>query len=106
MANYTFYLGATEDNLEQIKSLNPSKHCGVKVFMGVSTSSLLVEEPRALENIFRESPVLIVTHCDSGAVIANNLAKYKQAGKTAAIFDHSTIRDTQHIITLHLMRLV
>jgi dihydroorotase len=95
MANYAFYLGATEDNLEQIKSLDPSKHCGVKVFMGASTGSLLVEDPRALENIFRESPVLIVTHCESGAVIANNLAKYKQAGKTAAIFDHSIIRDTQ-----------
>ena len=75
LANYSFYLGATEDNLEQIKQLNPKKHCGVKVFMGASTGDLLVEHPAALEAIFRESPTLIVTHCESGAVIANNLKK-------------------------------
>ena len=64
MANYSFYLGATEDNLEQIKLLDPAKHCGVKVFMGASTGNLLVENPNALEGIFRDSPVLIVTHCE------------------------------------------
>jgi len=56
MANYSFYLGATEDNLEQIKRLNPSKYCGVKVFMGALTVDLLVEHPQAHDTIFRESP--------------------------------------------------
>ena len=94
MANYAFYLGATEDNLEQIKLLDPSKHCGVKVFMGASTGNLLVENPQALEGIFRESPILIVTHCESGPIIAENLQKYKLANKTPTILDHPIIRDT------------
>ena len=95
MANYAFYLGATEDNLEQIKLLDPSKHCGVKVFMGASTGNLLVENPQALEGIFRESPILIVTHCESGPIIAENLQKYKLANKTPTILDHPIIRDTE-----------
>ena len=93
-ANYSFYLGATEDNLEQIKRLNPSRHCGVKVFMGASTGDLLVEHPQALDAIFRESPTLIVTHCEDGRVIAKNLAAYQQQGKTPEIVDHPIIRDT------------
>lgn len=95
IANYSFYLGATENNLEQIKLLDPKKHCGLKVFMGASTGNLLVENPQALENIFRDSPVLIVTHCESGPVIANNLQRYKQTGKTPTIIDHPIIRDTE-----------
>ncbi|MDG1694593.1 MAG: dihydroorotase [Porticoccaceae bacterium] len=95
MANYSFYLGATEDNLEQIKLLDPTKHCGVKVFMGASTGNLLVENPNALEGIFRDSPVLIVTHCESGPVIAENLQKYKLANQTPTILDHPIIRDTE-----------
>ncbi|WP_339338318.1 dihydroorotase [uncultured Oceanicoccus sp.] len=95
MANYAFYLGATEHNLEQIKLLDPSKHCGVKVFMGASTGNLLVENPTALEGIFRESPTLIVTHCESGPVIASNLAKFRAEGKTPTILDHPVIRDTE-----------
>jgi dihydroorotase len=94
-ANYSFYLGATEDNLEQIKRLNPNRHCGVKVFMGASTGDLLVEHPKALDAIFRESPALIVTHCEDGRVIAKNLAAYQQQGKTPAIVDHPIIRDTE-----------
>ena len=95
MANYAFYLGATEDNLEQIRLLDPSKHCGVKVFMGASTGNLLVENPNALEGIFRESPTLIVTHCESGPIIADNLAHLRRAGKTTTILDHPLIRDTE-----------
>ena len=95
LANYSFYLGATEDNLEQIKLLDPKKHCGVKVFMGASTGNLLVENPVALEAIFRESPTLIVTHCESGAVIANNLEKITSQGRALTISDHPKIRDTE-----------
>ena len=92
MANYGFYFGATEDNLEQIQLLDPKKHCGVKVFMGASTGDLLVENPQALDAIFRESPVLIVTHCESGPVIVNNLKKI-QALRQPTIEDHPVIRD-------------
>lgn len=95
MANYAFYLGATEDNIEQIKALDPTRHCGVKVFMGASTGDLLVEHPQALENIFRESPTLIVTHCEDGSVINKNLNKIKQSRSLLDITDHPKIRDTQ-----------
>lgn len=95
MGNYGFYLGATEDNLEQIKLLDPKKHCGVKVFMGASTGNLLVENQTALEGIFRDSPTLIVTHCESGPVIADNLKQYEQRGEKPTIFAHPVIRDAK-----------
>lgn len=94
-ANYSFYLGATEDNLEQIKLLDPKQHCGVKVFMGASTGDLLVEHPEALDAIFRESPTLIVTHCESSPIIDQNLKKMHQMGKVPTILDHPVIRDTE-----------
>ena len=93
LANYSFYLGATEDNLEQIKQLDPTKHCGVKVFMGASTGNLLVEEPQALDAIFRDSPVLIVTHCESGPVIAKNQDQLRKEKAVFTIEDHPILRD-------------
>lgn len=93
MANYAFYLGATESNLEDIKALDPEKTCGVKVFMGASTGNLLVEKPQALEAIFRDSPVTILTHCEYGPVIKNNLASFHNSGKIPVITDHPIIRD-------------
>lgn len=62
--NYSFYLGATNDNLEEIKRINPESVCGVKIFMGSSTGDMLVDRQRTLEGIFKESPVLIATHCE------------------------------------------
>ncbi|KID58722.1 dihydroorotase [Pseudoalteromonas luteoviolacea] len=90
-ANYSFYLGATPDNLDEIKACDPSFICGVKVFMGASTGDLLVEHPSALEAIFRECPVLIATHCEKGDVISDNLAKL--GGRELTIEDHPVIRD-------------
>ena len=95
MGNYAFYLGATEDNIEQIQRLDSTKHCGVKVFMGASTGNLLVEDPKALDEIFSKSPALIVTHCESGPVIAKNLEQFQNSGKSATILDHPVIRDTE-----------
>jgi dihydroorotase len=95
IANYSFYLGATEDNLDQIKLLNPKIHCGVKVFMGASTGDLLVENPQALDAIFRDSPALIVTHCESGPIISSNLELMRRQGHRPTIQDHPIIRDTQ-----------
>ena len=93
VANYSFYLGATEDNLDQIKRLGPKIHCGVKVFMGASTGDLLVEHPEALDAIFCESPILIVTHCESSPLINKNLSKILSLGETPTILDHPKIRD-------------
>ncbi|KAF7771137.1 dihydroorotase [Pseudoalteromonas citrea] len=93
LANYSFYLGATPDNLDQIKACDPKLVCGVKVFMGASTGDLLVEHPQALEAIFRECPTLIATHCEKGDIIAQNLAKF--ALKPLTIQDHPVIRDVE-----------
>lgn len=95
LANYAFYLGATEDNLVQIKQLDPTKHCGVKVFMGASTGDLLVEAPHALDAIFRESPVLIVTHCEYGEIIRQNRQRLLLSKAELTIDDHPKLRDTQ-----------
>lgn len=95
LANYSFYLGATPDNIEQIKSVDPSWVCGVKVFMGASTGDLLVEHPEALERIFRDCPTLIVTHCENGAVIDKNLARLSQQKDVLSPADHPKIRDVE-----------
>lgn len=68
-ANHSFYLGATNDNLDVIKSLNPNAACGVKIFMGASTGNMLVNDEQVLANIFANSPVLIATHCESTPMI-------------------------------------
>ncbi|WP_421864939.1 dihydroorotase [Motiliproteus sp.] len=95
LANYAFYLGATPDNLDQIQRLDPSRHCGVKVFMGASTGNLLVEDPVALDGIFQHSPVLIVTHCESGPVIQHNLERYRNQDRMPTISDHPIIRSAE-----------
>ncbi|CCN37710.1 putative Dihydroorotase [Vibrio nigripulchritudo SO65] len=95
VANYSFYLGATEDNLEQIKRLDPKNHCGVKVFMGASTGDLLVEHPQALDAIFRDAPVLIVTHCESGPVISKNREHLLSKKPIFTIEDHPVLRDDE-----------
>ncbi len=73
-ANWSFYLGANNDNYNEIKDANPSEICGLKVFMGSSTGNLLVDNPESLERIFSESPLLIATHCEEESVIQRNLA--------------------------------
>ena len=76
-ANYSFYLGATENNIDEIKKLDPNSNAGVKIFMGSSTGDLLVDDDRALEKIFAESPCLIATHCEDEALYRKRLEEYK-----------------------------
>src|SRR5215469_3812181 len=63
LANHAFYMGATNDNLEEIQRLDPKAACGIKIFMGASTGNMLVDNPATLDAIFRDAPVLIATHC-------------------------------------------
>ncbi len=93
MANYSFYLGATEDNIDEIKRLDRARHCGLKVFMGASTGDLLVEDPSALEAIFREAPTLIVTHCESGPIMQRNQEALLRVKNGLEIEDHPIVRD-------------
>ncbi len=94
--NFAFYLGATENNLEEIKALEGGDACGVKVFMGPSTGDLLVEAADALERIFAECPLLIATHCEDRLRIERNLARAKRMyGQDISPGAHAQIRDAE-----------
>lgn len=75
-ANFGFNLGATNDNIEEIKKSHTSRAAGIKVFMGSSTGNMLVDSDQALESIFRESPLLVITHCEDEQTIHRNFEKY------------------------------
>ena len=76
--NYAFYLGATNDNLDQIRKLDPLAAPGIKVFMGASTGNMLVDDPATLDAIFRDAPVPIITHCEDTPTILANEAKARE----------------------------
>ncbi|HMH69204.1 MAG TPA: dihydroorotase, partial [Pinirhizobacter sp.] len=76
--NYAFYMGASNDNLEAIRALDPKTSPGVKVFMGASTGNMLVDDPEVLDGIFRDCPTVIITHCEDTPMIDANLAKAHQ----------------------------
>jgi len=93
LANYSFYLGATNDNIETIKKVNPQTVCGVKVFQGSSTGNMLVDNPDSLEKIFRYCPILIATHSENDDIIKANLEKYKKEyGDDIPVRFHPKIR--------------
>jgi dihydroorotase len=92
--NYGFYLGATNDNIEEIKRLDPALCPGVKLFMGSSTGGMLVDREEKLRQIFSSSPALIMTHCEDTARINANMAEVKrQYGEDPDVRFHPVIRD-------------
>ena len=96
LANYSFYMGSSNTNIEVIKNIDPIQVCGVKVFMGSSTGNLLVDDQKALEDIFRFSPVLITTHCEDSPLIAKNENKaYKTYGVDIPVKLHEEIRSRE-----------
>lgn len=78
LANYSFYMGASNDNIEEVLKTDPSRVCGIKVFMGSSTGNMLVDDDDMLNAIFREAPCLIAVHCEDENIVKANLAEYKQ----------------------------
>ena len=78
LVNYSFYLGATTENIEEVRKADIRTTCGIKVFMGSSTGNMLVDSLPALERLFAESPLLIATHCEDTPIINHNLALYKE----------------------------
>lgn len=92
-ANFGFYFGATNDNIAAIKALDPKRVCGLKVFMGASTGNMLVDSLEALEAIFRDSPVLIATHCEDTPTIKENERKFRDIyGEAIPMHCHPLIR--------------
>ncbi|MBS0219044.1 MAG: dihydroorotase [Proteobacteria bacterium] len=95
-ANYGFYFGASNDNLEAIRSLDPRTSPGVKVFMGASTGNMLVDDPEVLDGIFRDAPVPIITHCEDTPMIEETLAGYvAQYGDDIPVRFHPDIRSRE-----------
>jgi dihydroorotase len=77
LANFSFYMGAGNDNFEEVIKTNPETVCGIKVFMGSSTGNMLVDNEKTLEGIFASVPMLIATHCEDEATIRSNAAKFQ-----------------------------
>ena len=95
-ANYSFMFGGTNDNLEEILKVDPTKVAGLKLFLGSSTGNMLVDDPATLENIFSKTNLLISAHCEDEATIRENLAKAKaKYGDAIPIDQHPIIRSEE-----------
>ncbi|MBW7868012.1 MAG: dihydroorotase [Brumimicrobium sp.] len=95
-ANYSFFMGASNDNIEEVLKTNPKDVCGVKVFMGSSTGNMLVDNPTTLNNIFSKVPMLIATHCEDEATIRRNMELFREKyGENVPIQYHPEIRSDE-----------
>lgn len=96
LANYSFYMGATNDNIEELLKVDPSNVCGAKIFMGSSTGNMLVDSITALSRIFAEVPLLIATHCEDETIIRENTVLYKDKyGEEPPFSIHPLIRNDE-----------
>ncbi len=94
--NYSFFMGASNNNLDEVLKTDPKRVCGVKVFMGSSTGDMLVDEKKILEGIFKESPTIVATHCEEEAVVRANMAAAKERwGENVPIDQHPLIRSAE-----------
>ncbi|MFI5132548.1 MAG: dihydroorotase [Chitinophagales bacterium] len=95
LANYSFFMGTGNDNADEVLRTNEKRKnvCGVKIFMGSSTGNMLVDNPNTLDRIFRESEVLIATHCEDEKIIRQNLERLKATCRTLTAADHPIIRN-------------
>ena len=98
-ANHGFYMGASNDNLEAVRAIDPRATPGLKVFMGASTGNMLVDDPDTLDGIFRDTPVPIITHCEDTPMIDAELARYReQYGDDIPAACHPDIRSREACI--------
>jgi dihydroorotase len=98
-ANFGFYLGASNDNIEAIKALDPLAAPGIKVFMGASTGNMLVDDPATLDAIFTHAPTPIITHCEDSPTIEANLAALRaRCGDDIGPEAHADIRSREACI--------
>lgn len=96
LANYSFFMGASNDNLDEVLKTDLTKVCGLKIFMGSSTGNLLVDEPKVLEDFFSKFPSLIATHCEDELTILKNTAEFKERyGETMPVNYHPQIRSVE-----------
>ncbi|MFM8835074.1 MAG: dihydroorotase, partial [Cytophagales bacterium] len=94
LANYSFFMGTSNNNLEEVLKTDIKNVCGLKIFMGSSTGNLLVDDPTILESIFSKFPSIIATHCEDEPTIRKNLADYKEKyGDNCPVTYHPLIRN-------------
>jgi len=95
-ANYSFFMGASNDNLAEVLKTNPRNVCGVKIFMGSSTGNMLVDNRAALDALFSQCKMLIATHCEDEGIIRNNMAAYREKyGEEVPVSCHPLIRSAE-----------
>jgi dihydroorotase len=96
LANYSFFIGASNDNLDEVMKTDVTKVCGLKIFMGSSTGNLLVDDPNTLEGFFSRFPSIIATHCEDEKTIRVNLERAKQKyGEDIPVTEHPIIRNEE-----------
>ncbi|MFD2572331.1 dihydroorotase [Spirosoma soli] len=96
LANYSFFMGASNDNLSEVLKTDPKTVCGIKAFMGSSTGNMLVDNEQLLNELFRESPMLIATHCEDEATVRANTERYRaEYGDRATAALHPVIRNEE-----------
>ena len=99
LANYSFYLGATNDNLAEVLKTDVANVCGIKLFMGSSTGNMLMDSDSALERLFQEAPCLIAAHCEDESVIRHHTQKYKEMVEKGALLPtahlHPLVRSSE-----------
>jgi len=94
-ANYSFFMGVSNENYDEVMRTNPKNVCGIKIFMGSSTGNMLVDNPNVLNTLFANVPMLIATHCEDENTIKNQLEYYKSTfGDTLSASHHPLIRNT------------
>ncbi|MCF8236383.1 MAG: dihydroorotase [Bacteroidales bacterium] len=121
LANYSFYMGASNDNIDEIVKTDPFNVCGIKVFMGASTGNMLVDDPGTLNDIFKNAPCLVAVHCEDEQIIRKNAECFKKNfGENIPVHYHPEIRSeeacykssslavelaTKHNTRLHILHL-
>lgn len=96
LANYSFYIGTTNTNIDDVTAINPANVCGIKIFMGSSTGDMLVDDPIGLENIFKYGQTIITTHCEVDPMVKQSLQHYKSIyGDNVPVWYHPFIRSRE-----------
>ncbi|MFP4089212.1 MAG: dihydroorotase [Cyclobacteriaceae bacterium] len=96
LANYSFFMGVSNDNLEEVLKTDPRQVCGIKIFMGSSTGNMLVDDERTLRNVFKEANMLIATHCEDEQTIRQNMERFREKyGEEVPIAMHPEIRSAE-----------
>ena len=96
LSNYSFFMGASNDNLEEVLKTNPKNVCGIKVFMGSSTGNMLVDKRETLEGLFSKCKMLIATHCEDEHIIRHNMQVYREKyGEDVHVECHPLIRSEE-----------